>query len=143
MLSLPPFVLHPSRCASMGLLHSCRRIFAVARSLIYRALDTDAFVCASRVHIMHSPLKTCDPLWRGGRVGGKNTHANGNPLVYTRKMHHCARSDGSTCIRIRLNDKWSRTECVSAVRVLLSPSLKSPGSRFPVPGSRKPGCNRN
>lgn len=39
-------------------------------------------------------------------------------VVYTRKMHYCARSDGSTCIRIRLNDKWKRTECVYRVHVL-------------------------
>lgn len=42
-------------------------------------------------------------------------------------MHY--RVHGSTCIRIRLNDKWKRAECGSSTR--LSPGLSNPRSVKP------------
>lgn len=81
-------------------------------SFIYCIFDTGIRMRIAR-HVMHSSLKTCGTECIRGRAKNTCAHVNVNLLVYTRKMHYCARSDGSTCIRIRLNDKWKRTECVS------------------------------
>jgi len=97
-------------------------------SFIYCIFDTGIRMRIAH-HVMHSSLKTCGTECIRGRA--KNTCAHmwtRTWLVYTRKMHYCARSDGSTCIRIRLNDKWKRTECVSSTRFTESRNPRSIGT---------------